>query len=385
MRTTATPSDKPRKAAPLSANDRKDLARRQTAELYRLMPASTAFSYVGAILAFLMLVSTGDANRGVYWFAFASTVMLFRALVICEYRNHTNGRGNNPEVWKWLAIVMNLLAGIQWGLLGTLLFAAEPIHRALFTAIMIVGYVGGAVISYAPVRFAHTALAVPAVLPSALYLFLLGDEVNVIGGVASLFMLTAVIVVSEVQYRIVRSRLLLEIESDARLRAAHAENTTLGDNLRRLEHRAEVIKRSQIEARRRADTLSHHMQHTLLPVIECDGAGRIVEWNSAATAAFGYQFADLTNSSLDQLLATPADGRGWKDLFASSLEGKVAAAVDVLVTAKDGKEISAKFFITPIDIDGTKSRRAAIIAIVDSQDHNGRRTFQPRLKSVRRA
>lgn len=351
-----------RRPPPLSVSDRRELAIRQTAELYRLMPASIGFSYLGAILVFLMLMSTGDATRGVYWFAYASTVMLFRMLVICEYRNHANTRGNSPEVWKWMAIVMNLAAGIQWGLLGTVLYEPEPTQRAVFMAIMVVGYVGGSIVSFAPVRFAHAALAIPAVLPATIYLFFVGDNANLIAGVASLFMLSAVIVTAEIQYRIIRGRLLLEIAGDANLRAAQAANTTLGAESTQLAHRAEVTKRSQIEARRRADTLSHHMQNTLLPVIECDRSGRVVEWNAAAAAAFGYQLLDLADTPLGNIIRTRDGERDWEAAFLSSLDGKVAAAIDTSVTAKDGKRILAKLYVTPIDTDGRPSGRAAIIA-----------------------
>jgi PAS domain S-box-containing protein len=127
------------------------------------------------------------------------------------------------------------------------------------------------------------------------------------------------------------------------------------------------------------------MQNTLLPVIECDGTGRIVEWNAAATAAFGYKFEELTQVSLDQFLSTPANGRAWNDVFASALEGKVAAAVDVVVAAKNGHAIPSKFYITPIDIDGTKSSRAAIIATPFHSDRTDSATPHIRLKSVGKA
>ncbi len=352
----------PGTSMPLSLNDRNELACRQTAELYRLMPASTAFSYVGASLTFLMLASTGDLQRGAYWFAFASSIMLFRVLAMMEYRHHTNDRGNSPTTWKWLAIFMNFLAGVKWGLLGTVLFVEAPLYRVMFTAIVIVGYVGGSIVSYAPVRFAHAALALPATLPPTIYLFFFGGEANLIAGVAALFMVVALIVTAEAQYRLVRARLLFEIENDVRVRAAEAENNTLGVDLRKLEHRAEVIRRSQIEARRRADTLSHHMQNTLLPVIECDERGRIVEWNDAAVAAFGYQLRDLSELGLDKLVVTPTGKKAWADAFASALEGKVPTAIEVSVLKIGGARAAATFYVTPIDIDGTKSCRAAIIA-----------------------
>ena len=349
-----------------SINHRRELTHRQTAELYRLMPVSTVFAYVGAILTFLMLATTGDLERGAYWFAFASSIMLFRVLAIMEYRHHANDRGNGPDTWQWLAIFVNFLAGVKWGLLGTVLFVEAPLYRVMFTAIIIVGFVGGSIVCYAPVRFAHAALAVPAVIPATIYLFFVGGDANLISGVAALFMATALIVMAEVQYRIVRGRLLYEIENDARVRSVQAENNTLGVDLRKLEHRAEVIKRSQLEARRRADSLSHHMQNTLLPVLECDQHGRVVEWNEAAVAAFGYWHGVLSELELGTFVVTPEGARPWEVAFRSALEGKVPAAIDVLVLKNDGAWVPATFYVTPIDIDGTKSCRAAIIATLRS-------------------
>jgi len=362
---------------PLSDIDHKELAHRQTAELYRLMPASTAFAYVGAFLTFLMLASTGDLQRGAYWFAFASSIMLFRVLTMMEYRHHANDRGNSPTTWKWLAIFMNFLAGVKWGLLGTVLFVEAPLYRVTFTVIVVVSYVGGSIVSYAPVRFAHAALALPAVIPATIYLFFVGEQANLIAGVAALFMVVALIVTAEVQYRLVRARLLFEIENDARVRAVEVENNTLGVDLRKLTHRAEVIKRSQIEARRRADTLSHHMQNTLLPVIECDQRGRIVEWNEAATAAFGYQLGDLSELGLDKLVVTSPGTKAWADVYSSALEGKIPTVIEVSVLKKSGTRAAATFYVTPIDIDGTKPCRAAIIATLWPQLVAGQRP-QPR-------
>lgn len=346
----------------MSFSDRAELYRRQTAELFRLLPASTLLSFVGAVLTFGVLFVSGDAERGIYWLAFASAVTLFRAVVIWDYSGSPNKTRAEARTSAMLVIAGNVLAGIQWGLLGTWLFEPEPLFRALFCVITVVSFVSGAAITFAPVRYAHAALAIPATLPTIVYVFFMRADGNVVVGSACMVFTIAILYLAEVQHRIIRARLLLEIEGDEQLKMAADENSTLGMNIKKLEHRTEVVKRAQIEARRRADSLAHHMQHTLLPVIECDQYGRIIEWNEAAERTFGYRLTDLTAVSMDNLVAAAESHQDWASFLASALNRKQAGAIDAFVQASDGGRIPARLYVTPIDIDNTRSTRAAIIA-----------------------
>jgi PAS domain S-box-containing protein len=349
-------------SVPLSRAEARELTRLQTAELFRLFPASIALSFVGSIATFAMLIVTGDAARGATWFAFATAVMLFRSLVWWQYSNDRDE--HTARWWSRLVIFSNVLAGIQWGLLATWLFVPEPYYRGLFTAIVIVGYVAGGAITFAPVRFAHAALAIPATVPVAINVFLLQNEVSVVAALLCLFMLAAVLYLAEEQHQIVRRRLLLEMESAERLRAATDENSSLGQSMRNLEHRAEVVKRAQLEARRRAETLETHVRTTLLPVIECDHSSRVIEWNDAAREAFGYHYEELHALSLNDLIAVTSAGalqQDWRAFLASTLNQNRAAVVDAFVARKDGSRAPARLYVTPISVDG-KAMRAAIIA-----------------------
>ncbi len=346
-------------AAPLSAKQKRELYRRQTAELFRLFPSSIALSYVGAVASFAMLLTTGDAARGVAWFALATAVMLFRSLIWWQYSNDKDE--HTAHWWARFVIFGNLLAGVQWALLGTWLFVPDPVYRSMFTAIIIVGYVAGAVITYAPVRFAHAALAIPATLPVMINIFFLRPDGNLLAGVLSLFMLASVIYLAEIQHQAVRRRLLLEMDSDERLRQASEENNTLGQSVRKLEHRAEVVKRAQIEARRRAEALETHVRQTLLPVIECDHLGRIIEWNDAATNAFGYLPTEVSEQNLSSFVATADAQQDWSSFLSTTLNQDRASVIDAVVTKPDGTRVPTRLFVTPIGMDG-RAMRAAIIA-----------------------
>jgi PAS domain S-box-containing protein len=378
------------------------LKRRQMAALYLAMPSSMSLSFVGTLFTFLMLYTTGDAQRGVIWLAFATGVVLYRAVLYWQYSLHVQDiadddyetqtytdpeiltnptntsteaaprknkspaprRLTHPDVWVNFVIFGNVLAGIQWGLLGTWLYVADPVYRALFSVIVIMGYVGGAVVPYASVRFAHIALAIPAAVPPIIYLFFIRADGNWIAGSIAIFMFGAIVYMAEKQYHIIRRRILSEMENEQHRMAAEERNTTLGVRLKKLEHRTEVVKRAQVEARRRAATLGLHMETTLLPVIECDINGRIIEWNPAAEETFGYRHADLADVSLSDLVTASDTNVDWKTFFEVALNRKAPTSIDVFMRAADGNRQAVRLYLTPIDIDGKPDKKAARAAII---------------------
>ncbi|NJR71679.1 MAG: hypothetical protein HC782_00335 [Gammaproteobacteria bacterium] len=183
------------------------LKERQVAELYRAMPSALLLSIAGILLTMLMLYQANDINRGVLWFLFAAGVVLYRVLVYWQYIHNTSHHLNmifeasdnshlsaeskpiSVDLWITLAIIGNFLAGTLFGLLGTWLYVPDPIYRALFSFIVIMGYVGGSVVPYAPVRFAHAAFAIPACVPTIIYLFFMRDDGNFVAGAIAIFML----------------------------------------------------------------------------------------------------------------------------------------------------------------------------------------------------
>src|SRR6187397_1513722 len=91
----------------------------QVEELYRFAGTAAGFSYFGALLTFGVLIDIGDISRGAVWFLWATAVTVFRfATVVARRRSPAS----DPEPWARLVIAANLLAGIQWGALGVLLY-----------------------------------------------------------------------------------------------------------------------------------------------------------------------------------------------------------------------------------------------------------------------
>src|SRR6185503_3115888 len=115
----------------------------QVEELYRFAPMATGFSYFGALLTLGVLIEIGDIGRGAIWFLWATAVTFFRSICIVAYRRR--GTASHPDGWANLVIAANLLAGIQWGILGTLLFPEGAVYLQLFTLMVIICFVAGSV------------------------------------------------------------------------------------------------------------------------------------------------------------------------------------------------------------------------------------------------
>jgi PAS domain-containing protein len=272
----------------------------EVAQIYGFATTAAGFSYVGALLTLGVLVETGDVLRGAVWFLFASLVTFVRAFLVIAYRRRSAAWG--METWARLMVFANLLAGIQWGLLGTVLFPQGPLYAQLFTLMVIICFVAGSVTAYAALKGAHEALSVPATVPTALYLFFVHDGVHWYAGVAALFFCFAIVHYSGKLHRHMRRTFELQVERDDLLALTQALNEKLSTEKLELAHRAAVRGASMESARDQARRLSALFERSPLPQLECDGAGRIVGSNAAAQRFFARTREELSGSPLDSLV-----------------------------------------------------------------------------------
>lgn len=257
----------------------------QVDEVYRFAGSATAFSYFGALLTLGVLIDTGDQARGFLWFLLATFVTALRAAAVISYRRRE--KHVDPERWAGFIIATNVLAGIQWGLLGTWLWPAAHGYREIFTIMTIICYVSGSVTAYSAVRYAHQALTLPATVPVALYLFFVEGGIHLFAGMAALFFCFAIVFYSVKLHRHLEERFRLQVEHDDLLRASGgvAEKLTL-DN-RELQHRAAMRGASMESAREQAERLGSLFLRSPLPMFDCDARGLVMSANSAAEKMVG--------------------------------------------------------------------------------------------------
>ena len=189
------------------------LLAKQVNELFFFTPAAVAFSFIGSVATVVVFYDTGELQKGLFWLLYATMVMFFRTVVAYGYRQQAKPVAR-PERWARLVITGNIFAGIQWGLLGTLLFPVEHNYRELFTVLVITSYVAGSIPAFSPVKWAHLALAVPASLPPAVYIFFMRENMNWLGGGMALFFIFCVLYFSFKQHQIVVYRMKVELENE---------------------------------------------------------------------------------------------------------------------------------------------------------------------------
>jgi PAS domain S-box-containing protein len=312
----------------------------QVEEVYRFAPTAAAFSYFGALLTLGVLVEIGETVGGALWFLFASAVTFLRAFLIIAYRRRT------PEAdlgrYARGMVVANVLAGVQWGLLGTVLFPAAPVYAQLFTLMVIICFVAGSVTAYAALRGAHEALSIPATIPTSIYVFFLHDGVHWYAGIAALFFCFAIIHYSGKLHRYLAASYRLQMERDDLVQLTRMLNERLEGEKSELAHRAAVRGVSAETARDEAARLSALFERSPLPQLECDANGIVITSNTAAQRFFGRSRSELAGAPLTSLMSSSAQHD------AGLLNVSTPRTVDVDVSAADGSRIACAASLTPL-------------------------------------
>jgi PAS domain S-box-containing protein len=325
----------------------------QVDELYRFAANAAGFSYFGALLTLGVLIETGDIGRGSVWFLWATGVTFFRFMTIVAYRRRA--AGSDPQAWAGLVIAANLLAGIQWGLLGTLLFPEAGGYRQLFTIMVITCFVGGSLTPYAAVRGAHEALAIPATLPTAINLFFVQEGLHGFAGVTALFFCAAIVYYARKLNRHIEERFRLEIERDELLQLTGLLNEKLERENKELAHRAAVRGMSVESARERAGRLETLFENSPLPQLECDSTARIVTVNAAAERFFGKRHEDIAGLPFETFLT---GAHASSKAFAGARE---AVSIEVEVRGAAGETVACTASFTPVP---AREGRAAGFGII---------------------
>ena len=353
----------------------KHLLARQVEELYDAAPTAVMFSFVGSIITLAVLVQTGDLGRGLYWFAFSIFVLLIRGTTVWRYRQQAKPV-RDAEVWSHLIVFGNFLAGVQWGLLGTVLFSSADIYREMFTIMVIVGFVGGSVTPFAAVKWAHPALSIPAAVPPVIYIFFVHGGVQWLPGIMALFFIFTVIFFGLRHHHTVTRRLIVELRYKALLAGLGESNSQLGHQNDELKYRTEIVKRAQLQASSNAAILASHVDRTLLPVIECDANFAVVSWNGAAAHVLGYGANEARGRNLGELLFPPERQGNIRAFIDKLFRDDKPTTIDMFVITRTGQRIPVRFYVTPIMTENRAPMRIAVI-ITDAYSESSHRTRTP--------
>lgn len=210
----------PARPQPTPLNLSREIEALQVDELYRNLDVSAVAAFFGTLLCISVFFEDGLRAPHILWLAYGSVVAALRLGVCWLHRNRSSaGWDLAPRQWARLAVIGNFLAGIQWGLLGTWLYPEEPGYRQAFTMMVITCFVGGSITAYAPVRWAHPALALPATLPPTVYVFFIQSGLHPMAGFTALFFVAMVIYYAFRENDLVAHRLRADARLQRELRA----------------------------------------------------------------------------------------------------------------------------------------------------------------------
>ncbi len=164
----------------------------RVALLYRLTPMTLVTAVIFSIVVFFSLRSLVSTTVLVAWLVANNVVTLIRALDILAYRRAAPSI-DQVGYWHRRFVALTLCAGTIWGMMGTLLFPAGTIYQAI-VVVFLIGTVSVGLFTLSSSWIAYAALALPTLVPPAIFIIAERAEGGLAFGGALLFYALLVVI-----------------------------------------------------------------------------------------------------------------------------------------------------------------------------------------------
>jgi len=268
------------------------LASEQTRLLYdQTLAGQVATVTVGLGAGYVLW---GEVPHGalLLWLGLLLGGCAFRIGTALRFRRTSAERREEPR-WRRLFIAGAAISGTIWGIAGPMLASPASLAHQVFVAFVRGGMAAGAVPFLSAVANAYRAFVIPALVPFALWLILLGDSLHVAMG--SLILLF----------------LVLMLISSARIHASVCESLELRfgydgliKDLRRTKSKLLLANRDledEVEDRRRATETLRESEERFRMLSEATFEGIIIHENGIIRDA-NQVFADMFDYSLEEVI-----------------------------------------------------------------------------------
>ena len=197
-------------------------------QLYRLNPRTLATAVVFSVATFFLYLGATPLRVLLGWLVVNNLVSVARYALVRAYRRASPTPDEAP-LWHRRFVVGTFVAGVIWGMLGSVLLPpGDTEYHAIATAAL-VGTTGVGLYTLAASRVAYLSLTVPTLLQGAVVIPLGGEWVSLmLGGGLGIFILIAIVnssMVEGVQDEMLRLRFensRIAAEREAALVAAQA-------------------------------------------------------------------------------------------------------------------------------------------------------------------
>lgn len=354
----------------------REIAAEQVRLLYRQVPSALLATAVIAIAMAAALWEVVSRTSLLVWLGLTAIVSLARYALLIAFREYRPSL-DAMETWGWRFVALTVCAGASWGLAGALLAADSGFHQA-FIGFVLAGICAGAVSTLSPHPLAYTAFIMPAVLPFAVTMLLIGERIEFAMGAMALLFVSMMMIVA--------GRVAASIEQSLRLRF---RNLGLVDDLSETNSRLTLLNsalETEVAERRTAQTvlrksetkLRLHALQAPLAFIEWDLGFRVVEWNPAAERIFGWSREEALGRRASRLIAGSNTCEPVASMWQRLLKEKQGARITLENCTRDGTMITCEWYYTPlVDEDG---RVLSVIAL--AQDITASRLAQEKLNYI---
>ena len=193
----------------------------QLEQCYRQLPIALVVNLVNGVILAAVLWPVVEATLVVSWLLVLVAVTFARFLNLRAFRNAPRDAHLDIQTWKPYLASGAGAAGVAWGLAGGLLFHPDSFPHQAFLAFLLGGMVAGAIPLLSPVRHAYPLFAVPAVLPIAIRMLAVGEQLHLVMGLMILIFGLAMLASSAQVHRIFRDAERLRRELSSTKEASH--------------------------------------------------------------------------------------------------------------------------------------------------------------------
>jgi diguanylate cyclase (GGDEF)-like protein/PAS domain S-box-containing protein len=264
------------------------------------------------------------------WFSLVCIVAILRISLLHQYAQVPVEPEQSGYWFGWF-IVGAAASGITWGLTTIVLVPDRAIAHISFVLLWIGGLSAGSVSAYSIIRRAFLGFTLPALLPTAIYLFYIGGRIEVTIGLgtvlfAGFLTLSAMrmhrILLRELELRLENTRLIEHLEQEK------ARVDRINDLLERrvAERTAELtasnrsLQQEISERKRTTEALSQAaavFENTSEGAMITDTAKQIVAVNGAFTKITGYSQQDVLGKTSACLYVANTDERLFAEMARS--------------------------------------------------------------------
>ncbi|MER2527204.1 MAG: response regulator [Candidatus Competibacter denitrificans] len=214
------------------------------AALYRLTPFNLVAATVFSTIMVGVLIEGGNWQALLLWWIATNSVVIWRYQLIRAYRRADDAL-THAKQWERRFVLRTALAGLLWGLLGSVFYPPPGNPNQTVALMAITGIAAVSVFSMSGSAKSYTAMVIPMLVPAAIYLILFGgrsEQIIGIGGFLVMFIPLALVSVRRLERNAVevlrlRFQLVDALEKAKQAKeAAEAANSAKSQFLANMSH-----------------------------------------------------------------------------------------------------------------------------------------------------